>query len=62
MIRNSSVKLEIAKDESRGVRVEPPDFTGDSSRINKQTGWHATVSFEQSIMDLLVSQRVKKSE
>ncbi len=57
LIGRSSAKIETLKEDSRCRRVEVPDFVGDPSKVEKQTGWRASLSFERSVRDLAESMK-----
>jgi GDP-4-dehydro-6-deoxy-D-mannose reductase len=49
----SRVSIEVRRDPSRMRPSEVPEVVCDTSRIREQTGWRATIPFEQSLQDIL---------
>jgi GDP-4-dehydro-6-deoxy-D-mannose reductase len=53
LMSHSRIKMKIVQEKSSYRPFEPPDFVGDPSKIEQQTGWRMTIAFEQSLQDLL---------
>ncbi|MGD8623494.1 MAG: GDP-mannose 4,6-dehydratase [Anaerolineae bacterium] len=49
----SRVTIEVQRDPDRMRPSEVPDVVCDTGRIRAQTGWQATIPFEQSLKDIL---------
>ncbi len=52
LIRQSARSVEVRVDPSLQSRRGPADSCADIDRIVSHTGWHPTVSWEQSLADL----------
>jgi GDP-4-dehydro-6-deoxy-D-mannose reductase len=55
----SSVPIRVEFDPARLRPVDQPDLVCDASRFRAQTGWAPTISFEQSLRDLLDYERAQ---
>jgi GDP-4-dehydro-6-deoxy-D-mannose reductase len=49
----AKVPIKVQQDPERLRPAEVPDIVCNASRIREQTGWQATVPFEQSLRDVL---------
>jgi GDP-4-dehydro-6-deoxy-D-mannose reductase len=49
----SSAKIEVKVDKSRLRPSDVPILKGDCSKFRKDTGWEPTISFEQTLADIL---------
>jgi len=49
----SRVSIQVRQDPERMRPSDVPDVVCDASRIQEQTGWQTTISFEQSLRDVL---------
>jgi GDP-4-dehydro-6-deoxy-D-mannose reductase len=56
----SRVPIEMQRDPQRMRPSDVPDAVCDASRIRERTGWQATISFEQSLQDILDYWRQEK--
>jgi GDP-4-dehydro-6-deoxy-D-mannose reductase len=53
LIAQVGQKIEIRVDKARLRPVDIPILLGDTSRLQEETGWSPTISFEQSLADIL---------
>ena len=56
----SRVAIEVQPDPQRMRPSDVPDVVCDASRIRERTGWQTTISFEQSLQDILEYWRQEK--
>jgi GDP-4-dehydro-6-deoxy-D-mannose reductase len=49
----SPVSIEVRQDAARMRPSDVPDVVCDATRLKEQTGWQTTISFEQSLEDVL---------
>jgi GDP-4-dehydro-6-deoxy-D-mannose reductase len=49
----SSIPISVEQDPERVRATDVPVIVGDCSKIREQTGWRPTISFEQSLRDVL---------
>jgi GDP-4-dehydro-6-deoxy-D-mannose reductase len=56
----SRVPIEVQRDPQRMRPSDVPDAVCDASRIRERTGWQVTISFEQSLQDILDYWRQEK--
>lgn len=61
LLDKSRVPIEVQQDPQRMRPSEVPDAVCDASRIRERTGWQATISFEQSLQDILDYWRQEKA-
>lgn len=64
LIESTSVPIEVRVDQARLRPVDVPCIRGDISRLTAATGWTPTISFEQTIRDVLEDcrQRVRQGQ
>ncbi|MBI5666555.1 MAG: GDP-mannose 4,6-dehydratase [Chloroflexi bacterium] len=64
LLQYSRAAIEIQPDAARLMPVDTPVIRGDAARLHQATGWQPTISFEQSLRDLLddCRQRVTGAE
>lgn len=60
LIEISGLSVKIAQEESRMRAYDIPQLTGDASRIEKDLGWRAEITLEQTFKDLLRYWRAKE--
>ena len=53
LVAHSQVPIEVRPDPQRMRASDIPDVICDPARIREQTGWQATIPFEQSLRDIL---------
>jgi GDP-4-dehydro-6-deoxy-D-mannose reductase len=53
LLAMSQVPIEVRPDPDRLRPSDVPDVVCDATRIREQTGWEPTISFEQSLRDIL---------
>lgn len=53
LVSMSRVPIEVRQDPDRMRPSDVPDFVCDATRIRERTGWQATISFDQSLQDIL---------
>ena len=53
LVNMSRVPIEVRQDPDRMRPSDVPDFVCDATRIRKRTGWQTTISFDQSLQDVL---------
>lgn len=53
LVSMSRVPIEVRQDPERMRPSDVPDFVCDATRLQERTGWRATISFEQSLQDVL---------
>ena len=53
LLAMSRVPIEVEQDPQRMRPSDVPDAVCDASRIRDRTGWQVTISFEQSLQDIL---------
>ncbi len=62
LLAMSRVPIEVRPDPERMRPSDVPDVVCDATRIREQTGWEPTISFEQSLRDILDYWRRKVGE
>ncbi|MCK4333573.1 GDP-mannose 4,6-dehydratase [candidate division WOR-3 bacterium] len=60
LVEISGLRVKIAQESSRMRTYDVPRLTGDASRIDKDLGWRAEISLEQTMKDLLSYWRAKE--
>ncbi len=53
LLSMTDVEIEVRQDPQRMRPSEVPEVVGDVTRIQQRTGWQTTISFEQSLEDIL---------
>ncbi len=53
LLAMTKVKVKVEQDEARMRPSDVPVLLGDASKFRKATGWEPTISFEQTLQDLL---------
>jgi GDP-4-dehydro-6-deoxy-D-mannose reductase len=61
LLAMSRVPIEVEQDPQRMRPSDVPDAVCDASRIRDRTGWQVTISFEQSLQDILDYWRQEKA-
>ena len=60
LVEISGLRVKIVQESSRMRTYDVPRLTGDASRIDKDLGWRAEISLEQTMKDLLSYWRAKE--
>lgn len=53
LLMMSSTPIEVRQDPARARGADVPDIVCDSTKIRRATGWQTTISFDQSLHDVL---------
>lgn len=53
LLKHSSAAIQVQTDPARMMPVDTPVIRGDATRLHEATGWQPTISFENSLRDLL---------
>jgi GDP-4-dehydro-6-deoxy-D-mannose reductase len=61
LLAMSRVPIEVRQDPGRMRPSDMPDIVCDASRIRERTGWQPTISFEQSLGDVLAYWRQERA-
>lgn len=64
LLTYTDIAIEVRVDESRLRPVDVPVVQADASKLSQHTGWHTTISFEQTLKDVLEDcrQRVRQNQ
>lgn len=64
LLTYTEIAIEVRVDESRLRPVDVPIVQADSSKLSQHTGWQPTISFEQTLKDVLEDcrQRVRQNQ
>ena len=63
MLRMTDIKIEVRVDPERLRPVDLPEIRGDAGKLHRDTGWQPTLSFAETLKDVLrdCRQRLAKS-
>jgi GDP-4-dehydro-6-deoxy-D-mannose reductase len=53
LLSYSTTPIEVQTDPARMLPIDVPVIRGDASRLRQATGWGVTISFEQTLLDVL---------
>lgn len=57
LLRHSDITIEVRVDPARLRPVDIPEIIGDASKLYRHTGWQPSISFEETLRDVLADWR-----
>ena len=58
----SEIDIEVRVDPSRMRPVDVPEIRGDSAKLRRDTGWRPSLSFEETLQDVLADCRQRNQQ
>jgi len=53
LLKNSQVKIEVRKDETKMRKIDIPVLVGDNQKIRREISWTPRIPIKQTVLDLL---------